>query len=174
MLRAAVMMIFFLIPFFEKVPQQPPSIAPARTCSFSEIYKPEGWTVPGLKDASIQMRGNVKMRGNFTNLPGVTLTKLQPVNEETMITEIYCSPDQGRLEIEELPIRILELTQYEYKGHVFAYGLEYEKNVIHNGERSRLAAASGFLFYDPDGSGRFTIRKWASWPFMPSLPPDAQ
>jgi hypothetical protein len=172
MLRAVAIMIL-LIPLFEKVPQQPSSIAPRSTCAFSEIYKAEGWTVPGLKDASIQMRGNVKMRGTFADLPGVIFTTLEPVNVETMITEVNCSRDhEGRLEIMDKPIRILELTQYEYKGRVFAYGLEYEKNVIHNGERGRLGAASGYLFYDTDGSGRFTIRKWANWPFLPSVPPD--
>src|ERR1700719_3769691 len=138
------------------------------TCSFSEIYKADGWTVPGLLNAS------VKKRGTFSNIPGVTVTIFEPAQTESTITAIQCSRDDGgRLEIEKLPIRILELSAYEYLGRTYAYGLSYEKQAIQNGTRVPLGAASGFLYYDLSNSGRFTVRKSAKWPFIPDLPPNA-
>jgi len=148
--------------------QQPTPKPTLPTCNFSEIYKADGWTVPGLLNA------RVKKRATLSNIPGVTVTIFEPVQPETTITAINCSRDlDGRLEIEELPIKILELSAYEYKGRAYAYGLSYERQAIQNGARVPLGAASGFLYYDLHDSGRFTMRKWAKWPFVPNPPPNA-
>jgi hypothetical protein len=144
----------------EPVPKETPS-----ACSFSEIYKSDGWTVPGLSNAKI------KKKAIFTNLPGVSVTFLEPPQAETTITSIgRARNNEARLEIEEAPIRILELSAYEYKGRTFAYGVHYEIQYYYEGSRRALGAASGVLFYDAEGSDKFTVRKYARWPFLPEVP----
>jgi len=165
MLRLAATLIL-LAPTLETGPlQEAATKLNQPECSFTEIYKADGWSIPGLQNAK------VKQKGNFTNLPGVVLIKLESSVIESTFTQIRCSGEhKGRIEIKEEPIGILDLTAYEYKGRVFAYGLSYERQAIENGARFSLGAASSYLFYDAEGSGRFTLRKWASWPFLPEIP----
>ncbi len=168
MLRTKFVIVLIVLGTSITASQQPTPKTTSSTCSFSEIYKADGWIVPGLQKAS------VKKRGTLSNIPGVTATILEPAETESTITSIQCSRDDGgRLEIEEQPIEILELSAYEYQGRIYAYGLSYEKQAIQNGTRVPLGAASGFLYYDLHNSGRFTVRKWAKWPFVPDLPPTA-
>src|SRR5215469_8800331 len=136
------------------------------TCSFSEIYKAEGWMIPGL------MNAKVKKKANITDLPGVTLIVLEPVEDETTITSIQCARyNPGRLQIDESsPIRILELWAFDYKGRVFAYRVNYELQFYHEGARRALGGAISLFFYDMDGSGKFTVLKGASR-LLPELPP---
>jgi hypothetical protein len=144
--------------------QQPTDKEPVR-CGFLDMYREEGWTIPGLKNST------TKYRGAFKNLPGIFVTELLPSETETKVLQIYCSAKHpGSLEIKDLPIRVLHLTAYEFNGHVFAYGVSYEKEEIENGTRVPLGAASGMIFYDIHGSGRFTICKSAKWPFIPDPP----
>ena len=150
------------------IPQQAAHKEESPKCSFSEAYRKDGWTIPGLQQAT------VKSRAAFKNIPGVFAITLSPVEPETTIMQISCSRDHsGQIEIEDLPIRILDLTAYEYNGRVFAYGISYEKQAVENNVRVPLGAASGVLFYDRDRSGRFTVRKFARWPFNPDPPTES-
>src|SRR5215472_3218888 len=153
MLRLAAILVF-LASSIETGPLQEPATEPtAPACNFAEIYKADGWSIPGLQNAKI------KQKANFVNLPGVVVTKLEPSVTEATLTQISCSREHpGRIEIEEKPIGILELTAYEYKGRVFAYGLYYEGQAIEDSARVRLGCASSYLFYDVEGSGHFTLR----------------
>jgi hypothetical protein len=139
----------------------------APACNFAEIYKADGWSIPGLQNAT------VKQKANFRNLPGVVVTKLEPPPSatEATLTHISCSREHhGRIEIEEEPIGIIELDAYEYKGRAFAYGLNFERQAVENGARVSTGASSAYLFYDLDGTGHFTLRKSALWPFIPEIP----
>jgi hypothetical protein len=136
-------------------------------CSFSELYKKEGWTVPGLAGAK------AGKRAQFQNIPGVFVTILKPNEPEATITEIRCSQTKnGRIEIEERPIGILDLRAIDFNGKLFAYGLTYGKEVIENGQRHSVAAATSIIIYDTDGSGKFTLRSGSDLAIWPITVPD--
>ena len=126
---------------------------PSPACNFGEIYKAEGWKIPGLDKVAKE-----RETGNLTNLPGVSLTKLHPLEPEASLEAIFCPYDhRGRLTVEDAkPIRIMALWAFAYSGHIFAYRIEYSDEAIENGQRHELASASSVFFYDVDGSGRFT------------------
>jgi len=141
-------------------------------CSFSEAFRKDGWTVPGVRGAKV-----VRQRSALTNMPGVFMAMLEPAEAETNLTDIHCLGGQsGRLEIGDIPIKILKLWSFDYGGAIFAYRLEYADEAIQDGERGELGSESVVMFYDIDGSGRFTLMahpkiKGTSW-FMPTFIPD--
>src|SRR5215467_8431767 len=93
--------------FGSMLPQQSEAKPSAPACNSAEIYKADGWLIPGLANAK------VKFRANFANLPGVTVIRLEPSDGEAFFTRIHCSQEHnGRIEIEEEPIGIIELTAY--------------------------------------------------------------
>lgn len=132
--------------------------APA-LCTYSELYKKSGWKIPGLEGA--KPKGE---RANLKNLPGVSVTMLQPSEPETFLQDVSCPYDHpGRLVVEDnSPIKVLALWSFDFGGRVFAYRLSYARETIDNGKRSELAAASTVFFYDLDGSGRFSVLKRAT------------
>ena len=67
---------------------------------------------------------------------------------------------------------ILNLWSFEFAGRMFAYGISYGKEVMQNGTRVPIGSSSAVMFYDVDGSGRFAVRKWAKYPFIPDFVPD--
>ena len=46
----------------------------------------------------------------LSNTPGVFVTVLAPVEQEAVMTDMWCSRDySGRIEVEDVPIRVLDL-----------------------------------------------------------------
>jgi hypothetical protein len=150
---------------------QPPSGANGeKTCSFSEIFRKDGWTIPGLpaKQAGKYVRKPVTEK-----MSDVFATMLTPVKPETTLTKIWCAHDQGgRLQIDEEPIGIIWLLSYDFEGRIFAYGVRYVEQWIKDGIRRQLGAESQVIFYDLDGSGRFTLMKGPGGPLIPDFIPD--
>jgi len=152
--------------------QKPETQAAPPTCSFSEIYNKDGWTVPGVDGAK------VKQRAKFTNMPGVFVSILEPLETETNMTEVVCDRNHpGRLEIEDAPIVILALWSFDFGGKVFAYRISYGCEAMDHGKRDHLACSSTAFLYDVDGSGNFTQRDGGGVNgkgigFMPSFIPD--
>ena len=106
-------------------------------------------------------------------MPHVFATKLAPVNPETTLTKVWCTRDQGgRLQIDEEPIGVIWLLSYDFDGRVFAYGVKYVEEWILDGTRRQLGAESQVVFYDLDGSGRFTLMKGPGGPLIPTFIPD--
>ena|ERR1700722_1643367 len=164
MLRTAFALIFFTAVTGGVFAQQRVTTTTPPTCNCSEIYNKNGWSIPGLANAK------VNFSGAFKQVPGVSVTELSPVEAESTITEISCSPSaEGRLEVNDRPIKILKLRAWEYERHVFAYSVEYELQVMEDGSRVPLGAMTGMIFYDLDGSGLFTVRKTAVSPFLPEM-----
>lgn len=167
--RLAFTIILLSFGFTAPFPQQPAPKTAVPTCSFSEIYKADGWTIPGLLNAK------VKYRAPYQNVPGVFVTEFLPLEPETTITNVRGSYSvSGRLMIQDAPIRILKLRGWEYEGRLFAYSVEYEIQAMENGARVALGAATAVMFYDVDGSGLFKVRKpGGSRPFgIPDMPPN--
>jgi hypothetical protein len=105
MLRITFTSVLIVLASGTLFPQQPNPGTTTPACSFSEIYRAEGWTVPGLAGAKVKGQ-----RAKFSNIPGVFVAVLTPVESESTTTDIWCPPDHaGRLEIEEQPMGILNL-----------------------------------------------------------------
>lgn len=151
--------------------QQPAQSSTSPPCSFTEVYKKDGWTVPGLNGAEAK-----KTRTKLSNLPGVFVTMLQPTKSETYFQHLWCPSDHiGRIEIEDAPIKVLDLWSYDVDGRLFAYRVSYAREAVNNGVRSELAADSTVFFYDVDGAGRFSVLRSASLgpgAYAPAFIPD--
>ncbi len=138
------------------------------TCNYSELYRKDGWTIPGLDGAKAEGK-----RMALTNIPQMYVTVLEPAQLESTLTDIWCSREHsGRIEVEDRPIQILHLWAFDFAGRTFAYGVSYSIDVMEDGKRMPIGASSSVLFYDVDGSGRFTLNRGARYPFMPDLIPD--
>jgi hypothetical protein len=138
-------------------------------CSFSEVYNPDGWTIPGLAGAAQQGRAAVKDK------PGYFVSSYQPIKAETFIPQDVSCPynHPGRLVIENRPVRVVQLISWDYEGKLFMYEVFYALQVIYHGTRTELAAESQWQFFDVDGSGRFTVMRPVDRnPFAPEMIPD--
>jgi hypothetical protein len=134
-----------------------------------EVHRNDGWKVPAIS-ADVEVKDR---RAKFENIPGVYVTVLKPKEPRTTMMDIWCSREnRGRIEMQELPIRILHLWRFDFEGRVFAYGVSYGNDAIQNGKNIPLGSASAAIYYDVDGSGLFKIRRGAIYPFMPDLIPD--
>jgi len=67
---------------------------------------------------------------------------------------------EGRIELIDQPVKILQLWLFDFEGRVFAYRVQYAPEALENGNREELAAASIVFFYDEDGSGKFKVARW--------------
>lgn len=139
--------------------QQSSDKAEAPTCCYSELYRKEGWVIPGLKGAKSGYRVAVPDKH------GVYLTKLEPTANGATIQKFTCSREHaGRVEIEDLNVGIINLTSFDVGGHIFAYNLVYGI--------AGIGTEWSVRFYDLDGSGRFTLRRSERNRFVPELIPD--
>lgn len=140
-------------------PQQSGDTSAEQIC-YSELYRKEGWTIPGLQGA--RKKGG---RGAVPEKPDVYLTALEPPHRGSTIQIFRCSREHtGRLEIEDLDVGIIDLSSFDVGGRIFAYNLIYGVDGI--------AAEWSIRFYDLDGSGRFTLRRTERSRFTPELIPD--
>ena len=135
------------------------AVAPSPTCEFSEIYRKEGWIIPGRDGA------NKKWRVPTPNKPGVYMTELVPTQRASTVQSFECSREHaGRLEIAEIQMGIESLRAFDVEGRTFAYKLSYGVDGI--------GASWLVTFYDLDGSGRFALRRSERSTFVPELIPD--
>jgi hypothetical protein len=126
-----------------------------KLCRFSEVYRREGWKIPGVSGAAPKGR-----RLALENLPGTFVTYLVAGKSEERIVLPDCQRDSGRLTIREIPVRVLALSRVDFNGKVFAYTASYEPQTVLNGVPHRSMEVVQIVFYDVDGSGRFPIMKY--------------
>jgi hypothetical protein len=156
MLRICFVAILIVLGTENTFCQQPSQNVASPVFSFNELYRKDGWTVPGVLGAKA-----IKQRGKLSNIEGVFLTMLQPGEVEANLTDLHFDQDhKGRIEIDDLPIKVLQLWSFDFDGRVFAYRVMYAKEVLDNGKREELATAVTVFFYDMGGSGRFTAMRW--------------
>lgn len=138
--------------------QQPENKLP--TCDYTELYRKEGWVIPGIKGAK-KKDGRTPVPDN----PGVYVTELDPNTHAATIQTFRCSREHtGRLEVEDIDVGIGYLSAFDVDGQIFAYNLVYGIDGI--------GAEWPIKFYDLDGSGRFTVRRSERIRVVPDLIPD--
>jgi hypothetical protein len=125
-----------------------------------------GWLVPGLDNASAKVAdARVKMEGVPEDTRMDVLESRKPKGTVTLVS---CSAQPGRLEVRSQQIRVLELWRFKRNGRIFAYRV----NAGLSAGDVALGAAVELLFYDPDGSGQFTIQRYIDdrkpWLIIPS------
>jgi hypothetical protein len=149
--------------------QPSPKGADSSTCVFAEIYDAAGWRIPGVagsQEATVE-RTEPELPGvprsekpiarvALPAMSGVFVTEMKPGQSDLELALPYCSlSDLGRLVVGETkPITVHHLWKFDLSGKVFAYGLEY---VVRTNPPS--LAFGQVLFYDPDGTGTFTVAK---------------
>lgn len=132
----------------------------ASQCDYVELFRKDGWDIPGIKNATIK-----GARAAIPDHPDVYLTVLEPATRVSTIQSFRCSREHsGRLEVEDVEIGIVALSSYDVGGRVFAYNLTYGVDGV--------AAQWSVTFYDLDGSGQFRLRRSQARGFAPELIPD--
>jgi hypothetical protein len=141
--------------------------AQARSCLVLELLNQVGWAIPALDRAVPKVvDAKVKMPG----IPeDVFVDILEPGNHDAVVTLVRCVSDQpGRVEVRNQPIRVKELLRFKKYGRVFAYRINAG---LIGGNGVALGTAEVLLFYDPDGSGRFTIQRDVAGALIPIIVP---
>ena len=143
----------------QDLPAQPSVSKPAdKRCDFSEIFRYEGWKIPGLKGAT--PKGN---RVDLARFHGVFATELNAGKSDLILVAPECVDNTpGRLAVRTWPVRVLELWRFDFNGKVFAYAADYEPQSIVDGIPHQTLKLVSVLFYDVDGSGLFKIMKYDS------------
>lgn len=145
--------------------QAPAASASSSKCQFSEVFLQQGFTIPGTDSAKS------KQRTALAKHTGMFVTKYELLDADSNLTIATCkSTQEGRLEIKEITAKIIKLWAFDAGSKPFAYRVEYAE--VANGESG---ASAIIFFYDLDGSGTFTLFKYADPAkgiMLPSIIPD--
>lgn len=167
--------VTFLMVWADRASAQVGSLESDRQqCSFSGVYQQGGWTIPGLSGAIPSgPRASLVYRVDGIEDPrvaGVFSTTLRAGNAHSNLTLLRCSPDaSGQLIARFLPVKVLEMRRFDFNGKVFAYGINYEVELMGPGGLRGSLEYVPVVLYDTDGSGHFTLLKYATGSMFRSL-----
>jgi len=138
---------------------------PTQGCP-NEVYNPTGWTIPGLDQASSRTPGipysvNGARWTNAADFKDVRVATFNPKRASGALTFVSCvAGEPGRVQIKNQEINVEKITRYSKFGRVFAYEVWGGCVAIEEGHRVPLGCAVQVLFYDPDGTGKFSVIRW--------------
>jgi hypothetical protein len=145
--------------------QTPATSSSSSKCQFSEVLRQEGWTIPGVDSAK------PKPRTSLARHAGMFVTMYEPLDAEVNLTIATCkSTQEGRLEIKDISVKIIRLWAFDAGSKPYAYRLEYADAASNDDKHSDPGSSSIIFFYDLDGSGLFTLFKYADSTKSSSLP----
>jgi hypothetical protein len=155
-----VLLLFLLLisqtAFQDLRAQLPTSESTEKHCNFSEVYREQGWTIPGASGAV--PKGD---RLTLSNIPGVFVTEMNAGKSDLSLMLFACPQDfPGRLTVRTSPVRVLAMSKFDFKGRVYAYAAQYEPQVVVNGSPQRSLGFVQVIFYDVDGAGLFKVMKF--------------
>ena len=136
---------------------QAAGVQAAPSCSFKELFNSGGWDIPGLSGAELKGHGRYAGEGVPEN---VFVEILEPQNPEASLTLISRGPGD-RIEVKNMPVDVTQIERYTMNGHVFGYHVIAVDAAYENGKRVHFGYQERVYFYDPDGSGKFSIRREA-------------
>jgi hypothetical protein len=150
------------------ISQAPSTSSGSAKCQFAEVFRHDGWTIPGTDSTKS------KQRTPLAKHAGMFITKYEPLDADISLTIATCkSTQEGRLEIKEVTARIIKLWAFDAGSKPFAYRLEYAEAA--SDDKRSEPGSSIIFFYDLDGSGTFTLFKYADPAkgiMLPSIVPD--
>jgi hypothetical protein len=152
--------ILLVIPFLlvcADTPAQLRSSEPTeKQCGFSEMFRSEGWKIPGVSGAVPKGKPLA-----LASVADVSVTDMEAGKSNLNLLLPVCSRDfPGRLVIRAAPVRVLAMSRVDFRGKVFAYTAQYEPQAELGGAPHRSLEYAQVVFYDIDGSGRFAVMKY--------------
>lgn len=127
------------------------------SCGVKELFKDDGWEIPGLSGATVQDRALPRQGGETV---AETLTPITPAASVMIVSCVPAEP--GPILIRDQAVNVQGLRRYSILGHTFAYRVIAEDVGVHGEERVALGSAEILMYYDLDGSGLFKLREYAS------------
>jgi hypothetical protein len=141
--------------------QLPGSKAGDNRCQFSEMFRQDGWKIPGALGAVPKGTRLALSTSPGGAVPGVFVTEMEAGKSLSNLLMPTCWPDlSGRLIIRETPVRALQMSRVDYEGRVFAYVVCYEPQSKEDGSPRRTLGFVQVVFLDVDGSGSFTVMRY--------------
>lgn len=156
---------------FSAFPAQAMGVQAAPPCSFKELFNRSGWDIPGLKGAVLKVHAHYKSEGIPEN---VFMDILEPRIPEATIT--FAGPASGqpdRLYIVKRPVDVTKIERFMTNGHTFGYRITgVDAGYDENHKRTHLGSVEIVYYYDPDGSGTFSVQRDASPLLFKIIVPD--
>jgi hypothetical protein len=130
--------------------------APQEPCRVAEAYRATGWSIPGIGDDPPRLE---LVRGPETD--GITWHEVKKHKTRATATEFGRTEGHPeRISIDENPRDVLAVQRLSAKGVVFAYLVNLGDAVIEHGKWVSIGSASVVLYYDANGSGRFSVMRY--------------
>jgi hypothetical protein len=166
-----IFVLLFCSSYVSALPAQATGVQAAPTCSFKELFNRSGWDIPGLKGAVLKVHGHYKSEDIPAN---VFIDILEPQVPEATIT--FAGPASGqpdRLQIVNRSVDVQKIERFMMNGHVFGYRITAE-DAGYDKDHKRLHFGSVKIvyYYDPDGSGDFTVQRDAGALLFKIIVPD--
>jgi hypothetical protein len=159
-----------LLSLFLMTPAKVAQSQAAPQCEIKELFNRRGWRIPGLSSAK---RAEAPHRYKTDEGQDLSLDVLKPVSPaDSVILAFGVAGPVGRLEIQDQAADILKIARYTISGHVFAYLVSAQLvTITDKKERIGVASEEQLYYYDPDGSGQFTVMRFADeMQFKPVIP----
>lgn len=127
-------------------------------CCVRELYKYDGWIIPGIAGAVVSGSRVVERDG-----ASILVETLKPQFAESSFTMFNCVADvPGRIVIHEQAVDTLNIVRYSAQGKVFAYRISAGEVAIEGSTRVALGAAHILMYYDTEGDGLFELREYGT------------
>jgi hypothetical protein len=127
-------------------------------CAFAEVYRPEGWKIPGLAAAVNAGRRAALTTSMGGPVEGVFPTRLTAKPKANSIFHLLmpeCPGEPpGRLVLSDILVKPLEMWRVDYEGNVFAYVATYEAQFVEKGVPHGTLKEHFLVFIDVDGAGK--------------------
>jgi len=167
MIRRLLVLIAISSPLMAQAASEP---AGSHSCQIQEVFKADGWDIPGLGSTAVKLE-----RGRFDagTEDEIFVTMLESKSPEASITTLSCSRGAaGRITYRDQPVDVREIWRFEKNGHAFAYKVTTTWMGVEGKSRYPLGTAMTLLFYDPDGTGRFSVMRYSDvdFPFKLIIP----
>jgi hypothetical protein len=125
------------------------------SCRFKEIFNPRGWTIPGLSKTKL---AHARYTTEGTP-PDVFVDLVQPISPADSVF-LVSRQSADRLEVRDQPADISSISRFTMNGHTFGYLVIADLVAItENGKRLGVGTEERLYYYDPDGSGTFTVMR---------------
>jgi hypothetical protein len=129
----------------------------ATPCRIRELFKPTGWDIPGLSKATLKTHGHYVSEGVSEN---VFIDVLDSQGTEASLIFVGLKSCE-MAQLNERSVDVTKIERFLMNNHVFGYrvtgtvaGFDKQGHRIHYGSEERV------YYYDPDGSGRFSIMRY--------------
>jgi hypothetical protein len=146
-----------------------------KQCGFSEMYRPEGWKIPGRSDAVPKSERMSLKTSPGGVVEGVFVTEMKAKSISNLLLPECSHESPGRLSLSSVTVRVLKMWKVDFNGKVFAYVVDYEPQFIQSGHPHPTLCFVSVVFIDVDGSGFFKVLRYnlplqKSFLFSPDIP----